>query len=502
MRDNSLNELALLSNKVFEEVQNSLLIKTRPVSTIRSLFSSSGRDTHLRRQDSLPDLAAKGDLAARSTLLDLIITTLSTTVRVKAKSIDSILSGYYINFYGGPEDITSYRNPLLDKFLSKFLISRDADYEVKVQKLAQILYEECFGYGIIDIFRDLGVDKEKYDKVEEVQINGPRQIGVKISGLNFKLDRLVYPPKEIQKICQRLSRNSSAGLTESNPVVETELLDQTRINLNCPPFSGSFSINYRLHYGHNITREDCIRIGSSTEEYEKFLDLLCIFKSRLIFFGGQGVGKTTDIINYAKRYPKNCTVTTVESSFELELDKIRSLLVNKVRTGILSADDLLSKLFRYNAQALIYGEARSPEDVMLACQTSKRQDYGALTTWHAATAYEGIVGMADALVRGGYYKTQRGALQEVTTAFDFAIVKRVADKMTSKPGLRHIYQVVEIPRITQENDVKLEPRVLFEYDYDKMTLVKKNNLSEDKLNVLAKRTFAPGYMEVLKSGNY
>lgn len=502
MNSESLAKLSLVNDAIINRIQDSLMVKSRPTSTIISLFTNVSKDVSLTREDTLFDLAAKGDRDAKDALINLIIRLLSTEVPVKMSEIDNILEGYYINYYGKASDISSEKEPLLVTFLERILISFDSDFDTKIEKLAQVIYQECWGYGVLDEFRYLGVDPENYSKIEEIQVNGPRQLGLKIGGTNFKLEKLYYPDYEIAKVTKKLSRNSTKGLTKSHPIVETDLVDGSRVNLTCPNYSAYYTFNLRLHYSNSITREEMIRIGSSSKEYEDFLDILMNFRPRVMFMGGQGVGKTTDIVNLCKRYPVSTTVVTVESSFELELDKIRHLLVQKLRLGEIPDEDLLKSIFRYNAQVMIMGEARGPSDVMLTTQVAKRQDYGTINTWHSGDCAEGMRDFANALVRGGYFKTGREALVECCSAIDIVVVKRIAGKNTKFTGRRHIYQVCEIPKLKLDSNKDLEVNVLFEYDYSTGTLVKKNNISEELLEIFGKRFYDPGLLEVLRSGNY
>lgn len=503
MNIKSLQRLSLVNERIISLIQDSLMVKDRPVSTIRSLFSNVNKDTSLTREDTLFDLAAKGDVKARGTLMDLIIRLLSKEVRVKVKEIDTILGGYYINYYGSPSDFTTVSNPLLFEFLNKILISKDADYDTKIEKLAQVIYQECWGYGMLDEFRYFGIINDYFDKIEEIQCNGSNQLCLKISGTDFKLDKLFYPDFEIEKVAKKLQRNAERGLTRVNPKVETELVDGSRVTLTCPPLSANHSFNIRLHYSRSISSEDEIRIGSSSRDVEGFLDLTMNFHPRIMVVGGQGVGKTTSIVNICKRYPHSTSIVTAETSFELELDKIKYLQVQKLRLGVLSPEEFLESLFRFNADVLVMGEARSSSDVMLTTQVAKRQEFGTINTWHSGDASEGLRDCANALVRGGYFKTGREALVEICSSIDIVLVKRNVDKNQSHLKVsRHYYQICEVPKLTVDGNEPFKLNVLFEFNYEKGVIEKKNVLSEDMLDVFNKRVYNPKLIEVLRNGNY
>lgn len=528
MDKEALNALKLLNMVVLEKVNSSMLVGEVHRKAVRDLFSGAMHGVNKKSRENIVDLAIKGSRQHRIAVKQLIFNILAgapergginlkdkdtkkltekrrrkSGLNIDERDVDRILSGYYINYYGKWDEICSTTgSELISNKINKILIRSDSDLDIKLQKLAQIIYQECYGLGVLDEFLDLGID-ENFTKVEEIAMSGSNQLSLKISGCNFKLDRINYPIEEIQKICNNLSRCSDGGgLSKNRDRIETELLDGSRVTLTCPPFNANYTLNVRLHYAGKLTIDKQVKLGSTTWEFQHFLDAIMVFRPRVLVMGGQGVGKSTDIRDLARRYPANTNVVTAETSYELELDDIPHLIVNKIRLGELPVEELMKALFRYNADCLILGEARDPSDVMLYSQMSKRQAFGTMSTWHSGDALEGLYDMANALVRGNFFKSLNEALEEICKSTDLVIVKRVAESGSKKEGLRHVYQVCEVPDYKANGDKELELRTLFQYDYDTWTFNNVNSISEEYSQILLKRVNQKNTMKILRSGDY
>ena len=161
----AIEQLSRLCKMVSVKVNASLLVKELPRAPFRDIISASMEGKSMRREDSITDLAKKGDVKARETLIDKIVEIIYSE-KINMKNIERILRGYYINYFGTARDICSEESELLDEFLNLILLDEEtATEEEKIVKLAQIVYQESWGYGVLDEFRYLG-KRENGKKVE------------------------------------------------------------------------------------------------------------------------------------------------------------------------------------------------------------------------------------------------------------------------------------------------------------------------------------------------
>jgi pilus assembly protein CpaF len=490
MDKRALNSLSTLNQIVIKKLRETQKPKSIMHTPLREIFSGYRVSGSLKREENILDLAQKGSKKYRRAVKEMIIPILSGDVKIKEREIDRILEGYYINYYGTCDEISSTNLDLLTSKLNKILIRKDADIEVKLEKLAQVCFQECYGYGVLDEFCNLGVD-ERSDKVEEIAMSGGNHLLIKISGVDFKLDKLYYPEEQLAKIVNRLSKTSLKKLSQANPKAESELLDGSRINLQCPPLNATNSFNIRIHYGDFLTKQMLINRGSTTQEFEDWKDLLMEFKPRIIVVGGQGVGKSTATRDLFKRYPMNTTVASIESAFELGLEKLPNLYVNRLRAGVLPIDSLLESLFRLNAKVIGLGEARTGQDVYLYTQAAKRTTSGTVCTWHEDDAKEAVYDMANSLVHAGYAGSLEEAIQEVCRSADIIFVNRCCDEYSKDPGLRHTSVACELPKEGLDKNGELNIRILWQYDYEEMKLYQEQGISKTLEHAFLQRNFNP-----------
>lgn len=499
----AIRALSSFNAKIIEDINATNYVGQKHDVPLRNLFSNPKDIVSFRKETSVVERAAQGDRTARQAIKQEILKLITTKYKVSESDIDRILEGYYINYYGTPRDISAVKSDLLISKLNIILLPRDADLELKYQKFVQVIYQDCFGLGILDEFLDLGIDA-KFNKVEELIMGGPNQVGVVISGNKFKFDKIVYPIKEIEKVVIRLSKNSKIALSEAHDKIETELLDQSRVTLLCPPIASDYSFNLRLHYAQALSREKKIELGSSTEEFETFWDIIMKYKPRGVVFGPQGSGKSTDIRDLCARYPSNTSIVTAETSYEIALDKTKHLWVRKLRLGVTDEEDFMETLFRLAADCLILGEARSPVDVMMYTQMAKRQAFGIWSTWHSSDVEEGLFDMANNLVRGGFFKTEESALRELCRSVEIVSVKDVMDASTPYEGRRYPKEVSEICGIEIADDgaIKIIKNVLFEYDMKEYKLKKVNGITPALAKKYSKRYNNEFLLEALKNAEY
>ena len=75
---------------------------------------------------------------------------------INPDNIDEIISQYHIDYFKNiySDDTYSYTNKPIDmeieKYFQKYSISRFDGFEKKLSKLAQIVYQELYGYSILD----------------------------------------------------------------------------------------------------------------------------------------------------------------------------------------------------------------------------------------------------------------------------------------------------------------------------------------------------------------
>lgn len=506
LQQESLERLDELCKYVVEYINNKGLRGRPPLQPISKLFSNYTNSSSFDKKVNIVDLAQQGSIKHRRALVNEIFQYLSSELKISEKNIDKILENYYIHYYGSIGDLVDVEpSVLFTNFLNKVLIRKDSNYQEKCAKLAQVCFQEIWGVGPLDEFLNFGVD-EKGHKVEEIAASGPNQLNITISGQKLKLTELNYSPDRLERLCKRLCKPALKTLNKVNPVVETEFLDHSRINVTGGEFTSSPTFNIRRHYPGALTVEDQIKYRSTTREFEKFLDIYCMFHPRIIVCGGQSTGKSTKIREICARLPRNSTVVTAETAMELGLEKIKKLITVPVRLGILPDDLTIEKLFRFNADAIVIGEARGAGNVMAYKESCFRTDNITCTSWHADSPESVLPDMGANLMSGGYATSEDSAKDTLAKGTDLIIFMKNCDESYGVwQGTRHIERVVEVPDEISTLPVDSKYRDIFKYDYETMQLKSVQPISEEHQKKLLSRVHsdeALALMERLKVADY
>lgn len=495
--------LYALKREVSSAINAKLLVGKKKSSPIRSLFLKDFTDV-IKEREGEADLlkrCSRLDREAREQCLELIFQILITK-GLNVVEVDAILSQYFINYYSNPKDLTSSTNTLGLSKLRLILMPIESDLEDKLRKLAQVVYQELYGLSVLDEIFYMDIDQANGSKIEEVATVGPNGCWFNCSGIPTKLDKIHVPENVLRNVVDRLSINSPLLLNKSNPSVTTDSIARDRISLTCPEYTRYYDLNIRRHYPGFINRDFLIKIQSSTEEFERFCDLIMDFYPRIILTGDQAAGKTTRLRLLAERYPANTVIGTIESSYELELGNLPHLIVKQLRVNNTDPEKAMRDCLRFGLHVMINGETRNALEAATVLQVGERSSKGTLTSSHAPNAWDCIRSYVQMLVKERIFTSEAAALSYLSHCIDFIIVPAVDNVGDNATGFRYISAVYEIPRVKESEVDSFEPRILFEADKQDFILKKVNNISDEMLDFLSSRNYKPESLAKLRSGIY
>lgn len=491
--------LVILNNirkEITKDLEEILRGETRPVIPVRELFFKSFASVVVEENaGSLLSKCHKLDPKAREQILELIYQKLMT-YGLNEREIDAVLSQYYINYYGSPFDMTSDEKIIGLSILKRILIEKDSDYDVKIRKLAQVVYQETYGMSVVDEF--IYMSTMDGMKVEEIACFGPSAFWLKISANDIKLDKISIPERNLKPMVERLATCAPGfSLNRENSRISTDSLNKDRVSITCPDYSRYYEFNVRRHYPKAITTEERIKLGSTTRAFEAWLDDVMMSFPRVVITGDQAVGKSTLLRSIAERYPSGTVLSTIESAYELELSNIPHLIVKQLKSIEVSPEDAMEDSLRFGLHLMINGETRSGTEVSVSLQAGQRSSKGTITTSHTPSADDLIRVWTQLLIRDKVFTNEASAKYNIAQGVDIVIVPGVDNRGVNATGLRYIEAVYEIPSYEPDKGEIFETRLLFKARKSDFKLEQVGSLSKGTLGMLAGRNSGPQFEEAI-----
>ncbi len=226
----------------------------------------------------------------------------------------------------------------------------------------------------LDILQDI-VDDES---ITEIMVNGRDNIFVECNGNIKKLDISFASDEKLNDIIQQMVSKVNRRVNEATPIVDTRLLDGSRVNIVLNPIAiDGPVITIRKFPQHRMNMDRLIDIGAVTGQAADFLRTLVISGYNIFISGGTGSGKTTFLNALSDYIPKNERIVTIEDSAELQIKGVDNLVRLEVRQANTEGDnevtirDLIRASLRMRPDRIIVGEVRGEEtlDMLQAMNT-------------------------------------------------------------------------------------------------------------------------------------
>lgn len=492
-----------LCSRTYKEVEKILINKSRNnISIMNSIAKNDFNDEDEEDKDTLIKRCKMLDREARKIVLELIYDILSK-YNIDEDSIDKMLTNYYINYYGSPSDITTLKNPIVIKFIQKVLISSNSDFDTKMSKLSQIVYQELFGLGPLDEFAYLGVD-EKYRKVEELMTTGPNELTIKVSNINCRFNKVVYTEEGLKKIVNRLAVGSVYGkLSKENPYQSFDSPSKDRITISMPPKSRYYDLNLRVAYeGLEITPDIRVKNNSSTRGIEDWYQDMIGCGGRYLVLADQAAGKSSLLRSLLALNLPTSIVAVLEDNFELKSNINNEIIIKEMRLDKEDPTDIVDECVRVAATAIYLGEIRKSEHVQIYMISSQRSSGGCGGTGHAVVPHEWISIWVQLLIQGKYVLSEESAISSILNSVDFLVFPSSDSKGEMASGKRFIKSIYEVPKRKNYKSINnIEFKKLFDSD-EKFDMKFVDNISEETYKSIFDRSGKSVYLDNLRGKRY
>ena len=294
--------------------------------------------------------------------------------------------------------------------------------------VASQIYASIRGYGILD-----GIMSD--DSITEVMINGADNIFIEKNGKLQKLNDKFESQKKLEDIIQRIVAKAGREVNQANPIVDTRLLDGSRVNIVLPPIAlCGPTVTIRKFSKTPMTIEKLIEYKSITREIADKLELLVRAKYNIFICGGTGSGKTTFLNALSNYIPRDERVITIEDSAELQITGVDNLVSLETRNknssgaGEITIRDLIKSALRMRPERIVVGEVRGGEalDMLQAMNTGHD---GSLSTGHANSTKDMLSRLETMVLQGAAGLPLEAIRQQIASAIDIIIhLSRLRDK--------------------------------------------------------------------------
>lgn len=345
-----------------------------------------------------------------------------------------------------PSDITlnEWINNEIDKTIEGYDLSN-----LERSHLFNLIDNEINGYGpISELLED--------DSITEIMVNSPNEIYIEMDGVLTKDDSVSFINDEhIIRTVQRLIEPLGRTIDASNPMVDSRLLDGSRINAVIPPLSVKGPVVTIRKFRESMSNiDELIRIGSLTPYMARFLDAAVRGKCNMIICGGTGSGKTTLLNILSSFITDNERIITIEDAAELKLNQshvisLETRTTNYEENGEVTIRDLVINSLRMRPDRIIVGEVRGKEafDMLQAMNTGHD---GSLTTMHANGPIDALNRLETMVLMGGLEIPIKAVREYIVSAIDLIVnIERMSD------GRRKVTSISELEGIV-DGEIKLK----------------------------------------------
>ncbi|WP_458789883.1 CpaF family protein [Yoonia sp. MH D7] len=317
----------------------------------------------------------------------------------------------------------------------------------------QDLYFEVTGLGPLETLL-------KDDTVNDILVNGPKQIFVERNGKLQLTDVTFKDEKHLLRIIDKIVSAVGRRVDESNPYVDARLADGSRFNAMVGPIAVDGSlVSIRKFKKEKLGIDELVGFGAFTEEMAAYLQAAVACRLNIIVSGGTGSGKTTTLNALSSSIGNDERILTIEDTAELQLQQVHvgrmeSRPPNVEGKGGVSQRDCLKNALRMRPDRIIVGETRG-EEVIDMLQAMNTGHDGSMTTIHANSARDGVSRLENMIAMAGIDMPIKAMRSQISSAVNLIVqASRLQD------GSRRMTSITEITGM--EGDV-ISMQEIFRY---------------------------------------
>jgi len=408
------------------------------------------------------------------------------------------------------QNLTIQEIELINFILDSYKTRNDFIEKVSKERIKEDIEKELIDYCYVN---NIELEEDQFNYILDISFNNLYNYGPLTEILNdFSLEEIViigekkplyvyhryygwlesnlyYSSSQIiRDLVNKLSWHSNKYITLKNPILDTYLKDNSRMNAVISPVTESVSVTIRKFSQKPFTIKDLISFNTISKEALVFLSLCFLTDSNIIVAGNTGSGKTTTLNTLLSFVPLDERIVVVEEVREINIPHEHKIftLVNP-EIGV-TLENLVINTLRMRPDRVVIGEVRSRDESKYLIESMLcGQAKGTYTTFHSQSANE-------ALLRFKSY----GVLESDLSVIDLIVTQRRYNKyVTGKTiDLRNVTEICEVIY----KDEKIYLNTLFSFDVSKNKLIKVGDSIKiyEKLKLAFNISSKKDYLKVYK----
>lgn len=282
--------------------------------------------------------------------------------------------------------------------------------------------------------------------VDEVMVNGPREVWVERRGLIERVAAVFASEAELMHAIERVLAPLGRRVDEASPMCDARLPDGSRVNVVVPPLAvDGPCMTIRRFRPHGFALEDLVANGTMPAPVGEFLASCVRARAAILVSGGTGSGKTTTLNALSGAIPDGERIVTVEDAAELQLRqehvvRLEARPPNVEGRGEVTIRALVRNALRMRPDRILVGEVRGGEalDMLSALATGHE---GSLTTVHAMSAAEALRRIETLALMADVGLPHDAIREQVGAAIELVVHQR-----RTRDGRREIAAIAEVVR--------------------------------------------------------
>lgn len=331
---------------------------------------------------------------------------------------------------------------LLTKEIEDRLITVSTEKNISItraehNRIIETIINEILGLGALEsLLQD--------PSVNEVMVNGPKQIYIEREGKLVLTDVTFKDDDEVMHIIERIIAPLGRRCDESMPYVDARLKDGSRVHAIIPPLAlNGPTVTIRKFSKDPFQIADLIRFGSLTQSMANFIEACVKARLNIVVAGGTGSGKTTTLNVLSSFIPDGERIITVEDAAELQLRqdhvvRLETRPPNVEGKGAVTIRDLVRCCLRMRPERIVVGECRGGEalDMLQAMNTGHD---GSLTTAHANTPRDTLSRLETMVMMAGMDLPSKAIREQIASA-----IHLIVQQNRLQDGSRRITNITEV----------------------------------------------------------